>query len=130
VSKWHLSSAGPTDMIIAACHSQTYLLLQLKSRRAVLLHEAAGGQSGVPHLQEVKGSGTILNPMPPTEAHIAACCLYHDTSGWLQSALQQLGSPVIVRIHAMLALHGQSLHMWLSRRTSMRARQYLTAAVA
>lgn len=96
VSKWNLSVMASADMIIAASHSQQYLLLRLQSRRAVLLQEAAGGVLGTPVLQEVQGAGDILNPNASAEAQIAACCLYHDTSGWLRSSLQQLASSTTV----------------------------------
>lgn len=92
-SKWHLSAVAASDMIIAATHAHHYLLLRLKSHRAVLLtaNTASTGSSSSSSsfaLQELQGSGALLNPKPPAEAHIAACCLYHDVSGWLASALQ------------------------------------------
>ena len=96
-SKWHLSAVAASDMIIAATHSQHYLLLRLKSHRAVLLTaniDTSGSSGGASTyvLQELRGSGALLNPKPPAEAHIVACCLYHDVSGWLAAALKDQGS--------------------------------------
>jgi hypothetical protein len=105
LSRWNLSSVVVGDMIIAASHSGPYLLVRLRSRKAVLLRESSGGQAGGPHVQVVQAASAVLQPKHPNEALISACCLYNDISGWLQSSLQLMGcSTTVSAVPVFIAL--------------------------
>jgi hypothetical protein len=123
VAKWHLAAMAPGDMIIAASHSEQYLLVRLMSRKAVLLREGSGGHLGTPQVQVVQAASTILNPKQG-EALIAACCLYHDTSGWLQSSLQQMESSTSVS--AIHVFHT----MWLMAYVSALSNEWIDVTAA